>query len=333
MEDNREGGTGTRLLDQVRQRLRARHYSLRTEQSYVGWIKRFILFHGKRHPREMGKAEVEAFLTALAVRGSVSSSTQNQALSAVLFLYREVLETDLPWLEGVVLAKKPERLPMVLSPTEVGALLSQVGPPDAPASLVAHLLYGTGMRLLEALRLRVKDVDFAQRVLTVREGKGGKDRVTMLPDRLAEALRHHLESRRRLFDEDLAAGSAEVWLPDALARKYPNAPKEWGWQYVFVSQTLSVDPRSGRVGRHHVDPSTVQKLIRRAALRAGIVRPVSPHVLRHSFATHLLASGQDIRTVQELLGHADVSTTMIYTHVLNRGARGVISPLDQMAST
>ena len=316
-----------KLLDRVRDRIRRKGYSLRTEKSYSHWIKRFIVFHGKWHPKELGAPEVEAFLTGLAVDRDVAAATQNLALSAILFLYREVLETPLPWLDSIERAKKPARLPTVLSAAEVGAVLAQL---DGTPGLMLRLLYGTGMRLMECVRLRVKDVDFAARQITVRDGKGGKDRVTMLPDALAEELRTHLSVTKALHAADLAAGLGAVWLPDPLARKYPSAPKAWGWQYVFPARGLSIDPLGGERRRHHIDEKMLQRAIRRAAQAAGIVKPVSPHVLRHSFATHLLQSGYDIRTVQELLGHADVSTTMIYTHVLNRGGRGVVSPLDQL---
>jgi integron integrase len=314
------------LLDQLRDRLRLRHYSLRTEQAYVHWVKRYILFHGKRHPAEMGKAEVEAFLTHLAVERHVAASTQTQALSALLFLYKEVLSVELPWLSELTRAKRPARLPTVLTREEVRLLLRCVD--DPTLALVIRLLYGTGMRLLEALRLRVKDVEFARREILVRDGKGGKDRVTMLPASLVEPLQAHLRVVRAQHAADLRMGHGEVWLPDALAVKYPNAVRDWGWQYVFPAAAFSVDPRSGAVRRHHLDEKRVQRAVRRAAQRAGLVKPVSPHTLRHSFATHLLEGGYDIRTVQELLGHSDVSTTMIYTHVLNRGGRGVVSPLD-----
>ncbi|MBI4756786.1 MAG: integron integrase [Betaproteobacteria bacterium] len=314
-----------KLLDQLRTAIRVRHYSLRTEQAYVDWSRRFILFHGKRHPREMGAAEVAAFLSHLAVERRVSASTQNQARSALLFLYREVLAQDLPWLDEVVPAKASRRLPVVLTPGEVRGLLGSL---SGTMGLVVGLLYGTGMRVLEGVRLRVKDVELARREVVVREGKGNKDRVTVLPENLVLPLQDHLARVRRLHDEDLAAGFGEVYLPAALARKYPRAAREWGWQYVFPSRTRSVDPRSGVERRHHVYPESVQRAVREAASSAGLAKPVSPHVLRHSFATHLLQSGYDIRTVQELLGHADVSTTMIYTHVLQRGGRGVVSPLD-----
>ncbi|MDO8932599.1 MAG: integron integrase [Rhodocyclaceae bacterium] len=316
-----------KLLDRVRDRIRRKGYSLRTEKSYSHWIKRFIVFHGKRHPRDLGAPEVEAFLTSLAVERDVAAATQNLALSAILFLYREVLEIELPWLDNVERAKKPARLPTVLSQAEVGAVLGLL---EGTPALMLRLLYGTGMRLMECVRLRVKDVDFAARQITVRDGKGGKDRVTILPDALAGILRAHLAVTKAQHASDLALGLGAVWLPDALARKYPKAPTSWGWQYVFPARGLSVDPRSGERRRHHVDEKMLQRAIRRAAQEAGIVKPVSPHVLRHSFATHLLQSGYDIRTVQELLGHADVATTMIYTHVLNRGGRGVVSPLDNL---
>lgn len=316
-----------RLLEQVRACLRSKHYSLRTEETYVQWIKRFILFHGKRHPRSMGAPELEAFLSHLAVTGGVSASTQNQALAAVLFLYREVLDLELPWLKDVTRAKRPKRLPTVLTRREVQSLLEQV---EGETGLIVRLLYGTGMRLTEGLRLRVKDLDLERYEITVREGKGGKDRVTMLPESLAQPLREHLLRRRAVYKADLAAGRAEVYLPDALARKYPKAPSQWAWQYVFAAAGFSRDPLSGRLRRHHVDELQVQRHVKRAAERAGLAKPVSPHVLRHSFATHLIESGSDIRTVQELLGHSDVSTTMIYTHVLNRGGRGVVSPLDRI---
>lgn len=317
-----------RLLDVVRDRIRLKHYSLRTEQAYIGWIRRYIIHHGKRHPRDMGKAEVEAFLTALAVERDVSAATQSQALAAILFLYREVLEQPLPWLDEVTRAKRPARLPSVLSVEEVGRLLGAVD--DVRMELVVRLLYGTGMRLLEGLRLRVKDVDFAQGRIMVRDGKGGKDRVTVLPARLVEPLRAQVVLVTALHQADLLAGRGEVWLPNALAVKYPEAARSLGWQYVFPADGFSADPRSGAARRHHLDERRVQRAVKHAATSAGILKPVSPHTLRHSFATHLLESGYDIRTVQELLGHADVKTTMIYTHVLNRGGVGVVSPLDRV---
>src|SRR5512145_358582 len=317
---------GPRLLDQVRERLRVKHYSIRTEEQYVSWIRRYILFHGKRHPREMGPREVEGFLTHLAVAGSVSASTQNQAKAALLFLYGEVLRVDLGWLEGVTTAKSARRLPVVLTEEEVRALLAQL---KGVHWLLASLLYGAGLRLMEALRLRVKDIDFARREIIVRDGKGGKDRVTVLPAKLVDPLRQQLAVARELHTADCLAGYGEVYLPFALARKYPRAAREWGWQYVFPATVVSEDPRSGRVRRHHLDEQGVQRAVKNAVRRARIVKPASPHTLRHSFATHLLQAGYDIRTVQELLGHADVKTTMVYTHVLNRGGRGVLSPMDR----
>jgi len=314
-----------RLLDQVRDRIRLKHYSIRTEDTYVEWIRRFILFHGKRHPREMGPAEVEGFLTHLAVHGRVSASTQNQAKSALLFLYKEVLGEALPWLDNIETAKRPARLPVVLTVEEVRAILAEV---DGTGGLVLHLLYGTGMRILECLRLRVKDVSFPRREIIIREGKGFKDRITMLPASLVAPMETHLNRVERLHISDLAEGNGEVYLPYALERKYPKAAREWGWQYVFPSIKRSVDPRSGAIRRHHADEQNIQRVMRRAVRAARINKPATPHTLRHSFATHLLEAGYDIRTVQELLGHSDVSTTMIYTHVLNRVGRGVLSPLD-----
>ena len=316
-----------KLLEQLRNRVRFKHYSLATERQYVHWVKRFILFHNKRHPHEMGPAEVEAFLTHLAVDGHVSASTQNQALSALLFLYREVLEQDLPWMQDVVRVKRPARLPVVLTQTEVAEVLERM---QGVHGLMARLLYGTGMRLMEVVRLRVKDVDFERLEIVVRDGKGGKDRVTMLPRKLATPLQEHLVWRRRLFEDDTAKGMAEVFLPDALERKYPNAGTSWGWQYIFPSGSYSVDPRSGVERRHHMDEKLLQRSMKKAVQAAGIAKPATPHTLRHSFATHLLQSGYDIRTIQELLGHADVATTMIYTHVLNQGGKGVASPLDAL---
>jgi integron integrase len=298
-----------RLLDQVRAAIRLRHYSRRTEDAYVHWIKRFILFNHKRHPAELAEGEVTAFLTHLAVERKVSASTQNQALSAILFLYKQVLDRKLEWLEDVVRAKRPKRLPVVLSRTDVNQLLSML---DGSAALIAQLMYGTGLRLMEALRLRVKDVDFEYRQILVRAGKGDKDRVTVLPGALIERLQAHLEKVHALHQADLNEGFGRVYLPYALARKYPNADREWAWQYVFPSGNRSCDPRSGEVRRHHLDEKNLQRSIRHAALRCGFHKPVSSHTLRHCFATHLLEAGYDIRTVQELLGHKDVKTTMIY---------------------
>jgi integron integrase len=318
---------GVRLLDQVRGKIRLKHYSIRTEQAYVDWIRRFILHFGKRHPRELGAAEVEAFLTHLAVEGRVAASTQNQAKSALLFLYRDVLEAELPWLDNVERAKAPKRLPVVLTQAEVQALLTRL---TGTHWLMASLLYGAGLRLMECLRLRVKDVDISRKEILVRDGKGFKDRVTMLPAALVAPLRTHLERVRELHQQDLAAGFGAVYLPYALERKYPGAARDWGWQYVFPSARRAVDPRSGEMRRHHVQDQALQRAIKQAVRDAGLVKPATPHTLRHSFATHLLEGGYDIRTVQELLGHSDVSTTMIYTHVLNKGGRGVTSPLDTL---
>lgn len=315
------------LLEVVQQKIRIKHYSIRTEMQYLQWVKRFILFHHKRHPREMGGPEVEAFLSHLATHGNVSSSTQNQALSALLFLYREVLGISLPWMDDVVRAKKPQRLPVVLSKQEVGKILDHM---QSTHGLIARLLYGTGIRIMECCRLRVQDIDFDRAELLIRNGKGAKDRVTMLPKSLVEPLRAHLIWRKALFDADTAKGKAEVYLPDALERKYVNAATSWAWQYVFCSGSYSVDPRSGRERRHHLDEKLVQRAVKKAVGLAGVNKPATPHTFRHSFATHLLEGGYDIRTVQELLGHSDVSTTMIYTHVLNKGGRGVSSPLDTL---
>jgi integron integrase len=321
-----EGRPAPRLLEEVVRVLRLKHYALRTEAVYVGWIRRFVRANGRRHPREMGAPEVERFLSGLAVDGKVAASTQNQALSALLFLYREVLGVDLPWLDGVVRAKRPQRVPTVLSRDEVKRVLACM---DGRAWLLASLLYGTGMRLMEVLRLRVKDVDFDRLEITVRDGKGGKDRHTMLPRSLVEPLRREIERAACLHAEDLLAGYGAVWLPFALARKYPQAARELGWQYVFASPRRARDPRDGVERRHHFDDGVLSRALKRGCQEARVVKPVSAHTLRHSFATHLLEAGQDIRTVQELLGHKDVATTQIYTHVLNRGGLGVVSPLDR----
>ena len=314
-----------RLMDRLREAIRVRHYSLRTEEAYRQWVRRFILFHGKRHPESMGEPEVSAFLSHLAVDRNVAASTQNQALSAILFLYTHVFGRDLDWLEGVIRAKQPRRLPVVLSREEVQRVLREM---TGINGLLARLMYGTGMRAMESLQLRVKDVDFAYRQIIIREGKGNKDRVTPLPDALVVPLQTQLEQVRDLHNRDLAEGFGTVYLPHALARKYPQANREWGWQYVFPSTTRSGDPRSGEIRRHHWHDQNVQRALRKAARGADVIKRISTHVLRHSFATHLLEAGYDIRTVQELLGHKDVTTTMIYTHVVNRGGRGVKSPLD-----
>lgn len=314
-----------KLLDQVRGKIRLKHYSIRTEQAYVVWIERFILHFDKQHPRDLGATEVEAFLTHLAVVGNVAASTQNQAKSALLFLYKEVLEMELPWLDNVERAKVPKRLPVVLTREEVQAVLSRL---EGIHWLIASLLYGAGLRIMEGVRLRVKDVDFSRKEILVRDGKGFKDRVTMLPQALVPQLRSHLERVRAIHVQDLQQGYGAVYMPYALDRKYPQSARDWGWQYVFPSSNLSADPRSGDVRRHHVQDQAVQRAVKQAVRDAGLVKPATPHTFRHSFATHLLEGGYDIRTVQELLGHADVSTTMIYTHVLNKGGRGVASPLD-----
>jgi len=316
-----------RLLDRVRDAIRRRNYSYRTEETYVHWIRRFIFFSGKRHPEDMGAAEVTAFLSHLARERDVAAATQNQALSALLFLYKEVLARPLPWLDDLERAKRPARLPTVLSRSEVQRMLAAM---RGTKWLMASLFYGAGLRLTECLKLRVKDVDFEYRQILVRDGKGAKDRVTMLPQSTIEPLKRQLAVAKVLHDADLAAGHGDVELPDALARKYPRAPYEWAWKFVFPSHKLSIDPRSGALRRHHVYENYVTRGVKEAARAARIDKHVSCHTLRHSFATHLLEGGYDIRTVQELLGHADVSTTMIYTHVLNKGGRGVASPLDRL---
>jgi integron integrase len=317
--------TEPKLLDQVRTLIRTMHYSIRTEQAYVDWIRRFILFHKKRHPREMGKKEIEEFLSHLAVDRRVAASTQSQAKAALLFLFQRVLQMEVDWLKDVIAAKQPQRLPTVLTIEEVQALLSYL---QGEVWLVASLLYGSGLRLMEACRLRVLDVDFSTQQLIVRNGKGAKDRTTMLPQSLMAPLRAHLDLVQHQHERDCANGGGDVYLPFALDRKYPNAPREWKWQYIFPAGEPSTDPRSGAFRRHHIDEQRIQRAVKQAAFDAGINKRVTPHTLRHSFATHLLQAGYDIRTVQELLGHKDVRTTMIYTHVLNRGGRAVISPLD-----
>jgi len=314
-----------RLLDQVRDTIRRKYYSRRTEEAYVFWIRRFIYFTGKRHPATLGEPEVTAFLSHLAVGRHVAAATQNQALSALLFLYKEVLGQELAWLDGVQRATRPPRLPTVLTREEAERLLTAM---VGTRWLLASLLYGAGLRVIECLRLRVKDVDLSYRQILVRDGKGEKDRVTVLPEALIEPMRAHLERVRMLHARDLQQGYGEVHLPYALSRKYPRAGKEWAWQYVFPSKNRSADPDDGVIRRHHLDESVPQRAVKEAARAAGIAKHVNCHTLRHSFATHLLEGGYDIRTVQELLGHSDVSTTMIYTHVLNKGGRGVKSPLD-----
>jgi integron integrase len=314
-----------RLLDQVQQNLRRRHYSPRTESSYIHWIRRFILFHHKQHPLHLGRADIEAFLTSLAIEHHVSAPTQNQALSALLFLYRDVLAVELDLPIDAVRARRPRHLPTVLSRQEVVQLLACL---NGTHQLMARLLYGSGLRLLECLQLRVKDIDFAQRQILVRDGKGMKDRRTMLPDSLAPALRDHIERLRLRYIADPPDHHPCVSLPDALDRKFPTAGGSWMWFYLFPARTPSLDPRTDLTLLHHLSPSGLQRAIHDAARLAGIQKRVSCHTLRHSFATHLLENGYDIRTVQELLGHRDVKTTMIYTHVLNRGGLAVRSPLD-----
>jgi len=315
-----------RLLDQVREAIRYRHYSYRTEQAYVEWVRRFVRFHGLRHPRELGGPEVVAYLTHLATERTVAASTHQQALSALLFLYRDVLGLELPWLGEIERPKTARRLPVVLTREEVRLVLAQL---DGTSRLMARLLYGTGMRLMECIGLRVKDLELARREIVVRQGKGGRDRVTMVPQSMTAELRDQVARARVLWRQDRDAGAPGVALPFALDRKYPNASLTWGWFWVFPAADASRDPRSGIVRRHHVHEDTLRHAFKRALGRAGIAKPATPHTLRHAFATHLLESGYDIRTVQELLGYKDVSTTMIYTHVLNRGGRGVVSPLDR----
>jgi integron integrase len=314
-----------KLLDQVRDVIRRKHYSIRTEQAYIDWIKRFIIYHGKRHPGEMAEEEVAEFLTHLARDLNVAASTQNQALSALLFLYKEVLKHEIGWLQKVERAKKPPKLPVVLSRAEVKQIFGHL---HGVPKLMAGLLYGSGLRLMECVRLRIKDIDFELAQITVRDAKGGKDRITMLPLNMSEPLRRHLLRVKAQHEQDLEDGFGSVHLPFALARKSPKAAREWPWQYAFPSSRLSIDPRNGEKRRHHIAEGLLQSALKRAVDAAGIVKRANCHSLRHSFATHLLFKGYDIRTVQELLGHKDVSTTMIYTHVLNRPGLGVRSPLD-----
>jgi integron integrase len=311
----------------VRATLRARHYSRRTEEAYVAWIRRYIFFHDKRHPAEMGASEITRFLTWLAVDGHVAASTQNQALSALLYLYQEVLDVEVPWLDDIVRAKRPQRLPVVLTREEVRAVLEQL---EGTPRLMAYLLYGAGLRVLECCRLRAQDVDFARNQIVVRGGKGDKDRVTMLPFAVKAALARHLETVREQHQTDLRFGAGWVELPTALMRKYPNAARDWAWQWVFPATRIYTEPQTRQRRRHHLHESVLQHVVKSAARRAGITKRATPHTFRHSFATHLLEDQHDIRTVQELLGHRDVTTTMIYLHVLNRGALGVRSPVDRL---
>ncbi len=320
-------GRQPKLLDRLREALRARHYSRRTEQSYCQWVKRFIFFHNVRHPAEMAEPEINAFLTHLALKEKVSAPTQTQALSAVLFLYRYVLGRPLGELGTIIRARKPQRVPVVLTRQEVKTLLGHL---DGDKGLMASLMYGAGLRLMECLRLRIHDLDLAQNQITVRDGKGFKDRITMLPEAVKGPLANHLERVKRLHQKDLAEGHGRVELPYALARKYPHAPAEWGWQFLFPQEHRWVNIRTGEQGRHHTDESLIQRAVKLAARQAGIAKHATCHTLRHSFATHLLEEGYDIRTIQELLGHKDVKTTMIYTHVLNRGGKGVRSPVDSL---
>jgi integron integrase len=315
-----------RLLDQLRQQVRFRHYSRRTEEAYVYWVRRYVVYHGKRHPRDLGPEQVAAFLSSLANDRHVAPATQNQALAALLFLYREVLRVDVPWLNSIARAKRERRIPVVLTRAEAHAMLGEM---TGVHGLMARLMYGTGMRLTECLELRVKDVDLERLEIVIRQGKGAKDRMTMFPRTLVEPMREHLVRVRQIFDRDRAACVGGVALPDALETKKPSAGKTWAWHWIFPQDTLSRDPRTGIVRRHHAYDQTFSRALSKAAHRARILKPVSAHTLRHSFATHLMEAGYDIRTIQELLGHKDVSTTMIYTHVLNRGGRGVVSPLDR----
>jgi len=314
-------------LDQVRDVMRLKHYAFRTELSYISWIKRFILFHKKRHPKDMGEHEVEAFLTWLAVEKNVAKSTQNQAFNALIFLYREVLKRPLEGRVDAVRSRKKQRLPVVMSKEETHRVLSAM---NGTTQLMAKLLYGSGLRLMECIRLRVKDIDFELNEIRVHSGKGDRDRLVPLPESIKTALKTHIERIKLIHEHDLAEGNGEVCLPQALARKYTNAGKEWGWQYVFPSHKISLDPRNNVMRRHHMDPSSLDRAIKRAVKLAGIIKRVSSHTFRHSFATHLLQTGTDIRTIQSLLGHNDVSTTMIYTHVLRQGGQGVKSPLDTL---
>jgi integron integrase len=314
-----------KLLDRVRWHLRVKHYSLRTERIYLDWIRRYILFHRKRHPSEMGEPEIGSFLTHLAVDSNVAASTQNQALSALLFLYQQVLDRKLEFI-AVERVRRPPKLPVVLTRAEARAVLAHL---KGDYRIMAHLLYGSGLRLLECLRLRVKDVDFGYHQITVREGKGMRERITILPKRLCRPLQSHLARVKELHEQDLAHGSGSVYLPGALHRKYPKVAREWPWQYVFPAENLSVDPRNGETRRHHVGEKNLQNAVKQAVRAARITKAASCHTFRHSFATHLLENGYDIRTVQELLGHKDVATTMIYTHVCNKPGLAIRSPADE----
>lgn len=316
-----------KLLTQVREILRLKHYSIRTEEAYVYWIKRFIIFHNKRHPLEMGSEEIGEFLTSLAVQGKVSASTQNQALCAIVFLYKNVIKKGPGNFRDFVFAKRPEKLPSVLTKEEIKAVLQRL---QGNYWIIGNLLYGSGLRLMECLRLRVKDIEFSYNQVIVRDGKGQKDRITILPELLKEKLAEHLQKIKKLHEKDLSQGNGRVYLPFALERKYPNANKEWGWQYVFPSSELSTDPKTRNKQRHHIDESVIQKVIKHAIRESGIIKQAGCHTFRHSFATHLLEDGYDIRTVQELLGHESLNTTMIYTHVMKKGGMGVKSPADKL---
>ncbi len=323
----RPGAEGPRLLDRIRQAIRARHYSPMTERAYVGWARRFVRYHRLRHPSEMGAPEVAAFLSDLATRGRVAASTQNQALSALVFLYREVLGHEVGWMDGLVRAKRPERLPVVLTPDEVQQIFSHL---HGTPWIMASFLYGAGLRVMECVRLRVKDIDPERNEIMVRDGKGRKDRVTVLPTKVKPSLIAHLRRVKQQHERDLGGGAGGVELPFALARKYPRHAYDWGWQWVFPATRFYWNREEGCLRRHHLDESVLQRAFKEAVRRAGIAKPATCHTLRHSFATHLLEQGYDIRTIQELLGHSDVSTTMIYTHVLNRGGQGIRSPLDRL---
>ena len=318
---------GSKLLGEMRDLIRRKHYSIRTEHSYLHWAKRYILFHGKRHPKEMGEPQIVAFLNHLAVKREVAASTQNQALNALLFLYKQVLGREELILDNITRAKRPEKLPTVFDRDEIDRLFNHMG---GTPKLVAAILYGAGLRLLGGLRLRIQDIEFGRNQIVVRSGKGAKDRVTLLPPEVVQPIRRQMAVAQKLHQEDLAGGLGEVYLPYALERKYPNAAKQWGWQYLFPSGNTAEDPRSGKIRRHHIGEPAIQRAVKKAISAAGLVRHANCHTLRHSFATHLLEDGYDIRTVQELLGHKDVRTTMIYTHVMNKGPMGVKSPLSRL---